>query len=95
MVHKTTTKTKALMNLYLENVCLVILINKNGVYLAVKTKLPHPEVTLSSKSKKKNYTMLETKMSRPVQSVVALSVQLGNFHSIFPESSDVITTPGP
>lgn len=41
------------MNLYLENVCLVILINKNGVYLAVKTKLPHPEVTLSSKSKKK------------------------------------------
>lgn len=39
--------------------------------------------------------MLETKMSRPVQSVAALSVQLGNFHSIFPESSDVITTPGP
>lgn len=75
----------------------MILINKNGVYSAVKTKLPHPAVTLPSKSKKKknNYTMLETKMARPVQSAAALSVQLGNFHSIFPESSDVIPTPGP
>lgn len=39
--------------------------------------------------------MFETKMARPVQSAAALSVQLGNFHSIFPESSDVIPTPGP
>lgn len=39
--------------------------------------------------------MLETKMARSVQSAAALSVQLENFHSIFPESSDVIPTPEP
>lgn len=53
MVHKTTTKTKGLTNFYLENTCLVILINKNGVYFTVKTKLSHPAVSLSSKTKKK------------------------------------------
>lgn len=83
-----------LKNFYHENVCLMISINKNKVYFAVETKLPHPAVTLSSKTKKK-HTMLETKVARPVQSAEALSVQLGNFHSIFPESSDVIPTPGP
>lgn len=50
MVHKTTTKM--LKNFYLANVCLMISINKNKVYFAVETKLPHPAVTLSSKTKK-------------------------------------------